>query len=122
MTEKKMFKELVFYMEACESGSMFPNLKSDSKIFALTASNASKSSYADYCGQEAHANGKKLNTCLGDLFSTNWLEDSDISSNIFGETLAQQADKVKKETTKSPVEQFGDKSFLNENLSSFQSN
>jgi len=26
MTEKKMFKELVFYIEACESGSMFPNL------------------------------------------------------------------------------------------------
>ena len=26
MTDNKLFKEMVFYIEACESGSMFPNL------------------------------------------------------------------------------------------------
>ena len=50
MKNKCMFKELVFYMEACESGSMFPNLKSNENIFAVTASNATQSSYATYCG------------------------------------------------------------------------
>lgn len=122
MTDKKMFKEMVVYIEACESGSMFPYLSSDSKIFGLTASNASQSSYASYCGNDAYVNGTYIGSCLGDLFSTNWMEDSDISSHMFGETLAQQADLVKKETTYSPVNQFGDKSFLNEYISSFQSN
>ncbi|CAE7241244.1 Lgmn, partial [Symbiodinium sp. CCMP2592] len=40
MQSKHMFKEMVFYMEACESGSMFPDLEKDSKILAVTASNA----------------------------------------------------------------------------------
>ena len=29
MQSKQMFKQMVFYMEACESGSMFPDLKAD---------------------------------------------------------------------------------------------
>jgi len=122
MTSKRMFKEMVVYIEACESGSMFPYLKTDSKIFGLTASNASQSSYASYCGSQAYVNGTNIGSCLGDLFSTNWMEDSDISSHMFGETLAQQAELVKEETSWSPVQQFGDKSFLSEYIGNFQSN
>jgi legumain len=29
MQEKEMYSEMVFYIEACESGSMFPKLKPD---------------------------------------------------------------------------------------------
>ena len=36
-----------------ESGSMFPELASDSKILAVTASNAKESSWGTYCGDEA---------------------------------------------------------------------
>ena len=50
MKDKKMFKELTFYLEACESGSMFPGLMGDDKIYAMTASNASDSSWGAYCG------------------------------------------------------------------------
>jgi legumain len=46
MIEKKMFAEMTFYLEACESGSMFPKLAADSNVYAVTASNASQSSYA----------------------------------------------------------------------------
>merc|ERR1711957_69356 len=49
MESKHMSKELVFYMEACESGSMFPDLTKDGKIFAVTASNAQESSWGTYC-------------------------------------------------------------------------
>merc|ERR1719223_1922793 len=44
MKDQKMFGELVFYLVACESGSMFPNLNADENIYALTASNATQSS------------------------------------------------------------------------------
>jgi len=35
-----MFGEMVFYIEACESGSMFPKLRDDQNVYAVTASNA----------------------------------------------------------------------------------
>ena len=40
MKDKGMFKELTFYLETCESGSMFPNLTESENIYAMTASNA----------------------------------------------------------------------------------
>lgn len=49
MTANKMFDEITFYLEACESGSMFPDLTTDGKIYGMTASNASQSSWASYC-------------------------------------------------------------------------
>lgn len=35
-----MFKEMVYYLESCESGSMFTKLATDTKIYGLTAANA----------------------------------------------------------------------------------
>jgi len=40
MEAKAMFGEMVFYIEACESGSMFPKLRDDQNVYAVTASNA----------------------------------------------------------------------------------
>lgn len=93
MKDKKMFSELTFYMEACESGSMFPSLTSDGKIYGVTASNATESSWASYCGSEATVNGTNIGSCLGDLFSTNWMEDTDgaiLAEATDSETLANQ--------------------------------
>ena len=55
--------------------------------------------------------GTTLNTCLGDLYSVNWLENSD-NSNTKTETLQEQYEKVKKLTNKSHVMQFGDVSTI----------
>lgn len=56
---------------------MFPGLTADGGIYGVTASNASESSWASYCGSEAYVNGTNIGSCLGDLFSTNWMEDTD---------------------------------------------
>merc|ERR1719162_1949283 len=69
MKTNKMFSQMTFYMEACESGSMFPKLTSDGSIYGVTASNATSSSWASYCGNEATVNGTVIGSCLGDLFS-----------------------------------------------------
>ena len=110
MKDKGMFKELVFYLETCESGSMFPNVKSDQGIYAMTASNASQSSYGAYCGSDASVNGVSIGSCLGDLFSINWMKDT-TTHDIETESLKTQHDIVKAATTKSPVQEFGDLSF-----------
>jgi len=82
-----MFKELVFYLETCESGSMFPSLEADGGFYAMTASNATQSSYGAYCGYDAVVGGKAMNTCLADLFSINWMNDT-LANDDCTETLA----------------------------------
>lgn len=119
MKDTGMFGELVFYLEACESGSMFPNLDSTENIFAVSASNATQSSYAAYCGRDAKVNGTKIGSCLGDLFSINWMEDTE-ANNVSVETLQEQFDTVLKETTASPVMKFGDFSFMSEPIGDFE--
>ena len=58
MNENKMYKEMVVYVEACESGSMFENiLENNINIYALSASDAHQSSWAAYCSPDDKVNG-----------------------------------------------------------------
>ena len=118
MKDNGMFKQLTFYVEACESGSIFPTLTADETIYGLTASNATQSSWATYCGSSAYVGGKYIGSCLGDLFSVNWMEDSD-ANDLSTESLRTQYNTVKAKTTASPVMQFGDLSWLDEPVGDF---
>merc|ERR1719277_1064943 len=113
MQRTNMFKQLVIYMEACYSGSMFPKLAPDSKVLAVTAANAHESSFATYCGSASVVHGKQIDTCLGDLFSVAWMEDSDAGA-FSNETLGTQIQRVTVRTNQSHVLSFGDKSFESE--------
>lgn len=93
-----MYSELVFYLEACESGSMFASLPKNTKIFALSAANPDESSWAAYCSPDDQVGGKSIGSCLGDLFSVNWMEDSD-AANVCSENLQSQFEVVKQKTT-----------------------
>jgi legumain len=77
MYENGLYGELVFYLEACESGSMFVDLKTDTKIFGTSAANPTESSWGYYCSPDDKVNGKHVGSCLGDLYSINWMEDTD---------------------------------------------
>lgn len=90
MKENKMYKEMVVYIEACESGSMFEGkLEDDMNIYAVTAANGQESSWAAYCSPDDKINGKSVGSCLGDLFSVNWMEDTD-KAKMSTETLEDQ--------------------------------
>ncbi|CAB4059028.1 LGMN [Lepeophtheirus salmonis] len=92
--KKKQFKKLVFYVEACESGSMFDGVLTGLKKIEL------------------------YDTYLGDVYSVNWLEDSD-KEDLKKETIEKQFDIVRKETNTSHVTQFGDKKVAESHLSEF---
>jgi legumain len=50
MHKEKRYDRLVFYLETCESGSMFENILPDNiGVYAMTAANASESSFGTYC-------------------------------------------------------------------------
>ncbi|KAG7567819.1 Peptidase C13 legumain [Arabidopsis thaliana x Arabidopsis arenosa] len=116
------YKSLVFYLEACESGSIFEGLLPEGlNIYATTASNAVESSWGTYCPGEDPSPPSEYETCLGDLYSVAWMEDSDIH-NLQTETLHQQYELVKKRTAGSGksfgshVMEFGDIGLSKEKL------
>lgn len=114
MHDKKHFSQLVFYMEACESGSMFKDvLPTNIDVYAMTASSYNESSWGCYCD-----NPENL-PCLGDLFSVNWMQDSDVEE-LKTETLQHQFEVVKRLTNKSHVHEFGDLSITKEPVADFQ--
>lgn len=107
MHTKGMFKQLTFYLETCESGSMFQGLLPKKlPVYALTAANAKESSWGTFCGAQAKVAGKDILSCLGDLFSVNWMMDSD-KTKASNETMAQQYSRVKAATKQSHVMRFG---------------
>jgi legumain len=118
MSDNKMFNKLTFYLETCESGSMFEDM-SIPGVYALSASNPTESSWGSYCGSEAKVNGVSINSCLGDLFSVNWMEDSD-AMDTTQESLDAQFQTVKTKTTRSAVMQWGDTTFTDDMVSEFQ--
>ncbi|KAL5554199.1 hypothetical protein UlMin_041600 [Ulmus minor] len=121
------YKNMVFYLEACESGSMFEGLlPSNASIYATTASNASENSWAEYC--PGYGAPEEYGTCLGDLYSISWLEDCDVQ-DLRSWTLEQQYVAVRKRTLEgtkfnesSHVMQYGDQSFSGNVLSVYMGN
>ena len=69
------------------------------KVYATTAANPDESSYACYYDDDRQ-------TYLGDLYSVNWMEDSD-KGQIATETLYKQFEIVKKLTNESHVMEYG---------------
>jgi legumain len=120
MSDNKMFNKLTFYLETCESGSMFEDM-SIPGVYALSASNPTESSWGSYCGTEAKVNGKSINSCLGDLFSVSWMEDAD-AQDTTKESLEQAFTTIKAATSRSEVMQWGDTTYTDDKVSEFIGN
>ena len=111
MHEKKMYKELVFYLEACHSGSMFKDiLPTNISIYAVTAANPDESSWAEYCSYDAKINGTLMGTCLGDEFSCRFMEDIDSrpGDELKDYSMQEQYEYLVKAVAGSHVMQYGD--------------
>ncbi|CAN1333301.1 Vacuolar-processing enzyme, partial [Linum perenne] len=95
------YKEMVIYIEACESGSIFEGIMpEDLNIYFIT--------------------------CLGDLYSVAWMEDSE-THNLKRETVDQQYKAVKSRTSNantytggSHVMEYGNNSIKSEKLYLYQ--
>jgi len=119
MHSRNMYNKMVVYIESCESGSMFNNLLPPNiNVYATSASSPTESSWGCYCPPQDKVNGKSIGSCLGDLYSVNWMEDTD----KFGpaRTLQDQFVQVAKLTDMSKVMQWGDITWTNMTVGSFQ--
>ncbi|AAF19550.1 F23N19.7 [Arabidopsis thaliana] len=121
------YKEMVIYVEACESGSIFEGIMpKDLNIYVTTASNAQESSYGTYCPGMNPSPPSEYITCLGDLYSVAWMEDSE-THNLKKETIKQQYHTVKMRTSNyntysggSHVMEYGNNSIKSEKLYLYQ--
>ncbi|NP_001307953.1 vacuolar processing enzyme VPE1 precursor [Solanum lycopersicum] len=116
----RTYKKMVFYLEACDSGSMFADLLDEGlNIYATTSSKPDEDGWATYCyftgdtscyGECPPKDFK--DNCLGDLFSVSWLENSDLH-DLQVETLEKQYLRIHKRvlnngTHGSHMMQYGD--------------
>jgi len=114
MYQKKMYKNLVFYVEACYSGSMFKKYLTDqTNVFALTAAHESESSWAEYCGIA------KYKTCLSNEYSQRWMEHS-TANDLSKITMGEQADHTREATKRSHVMSYGDLSIRDHKVINYQ--
>jgi len=115
MNDQKMYKKLVFYLEACESGSMFKDiLPSTWNMYTTTAANERESSWATYCSPNDKINGKSVGSCLGDEYSVNWMEDTEAAEH--GKHLQKQFEDVRTRTKGSHVQQYGDLTWVEDSI------
>lgn len=125
--ESNSYKEMVIYVESCESGSMFEGMMSeDLNIYVTTASKPEENSWGTYCPGMDPPPPPEYSTCLGDLYSISWLEDSE-SHNLKLETIEKQYQIVKARTLNfntasagSHVMEYGTKSIKAEKLYLYQ--
>ena len=118
MYENHMYQRLVLYIEACQSGSMFDGIISDKiNTYVTTASGPQEDSWGWFCPGGGAApqdpgsvvNGKDLGSCLGDLYSIVWLQNTDANGTY--QSLESQYNTVANQTFLSHVMQYGDLSF-----------
>ena len=100
---------------------MFTKLPTDTKIYALSAANPTESSWGYYCSPNDVVQGKHIGSCLGDLFSINFLENTE-SIDVNAVNLTQQFEVIQKLTTKSHVMQWGDLSFQSDVIGDYVAN
>ena len=74
---KKMYKNIIFYLESCYSGSMFNNIYPDLNVYSITAASPNEYSLATYCYPQDFVKGEEMHTYLSNEFTSNWLDDSD---------------------------------------------
>jgi legumain len=127
MHSKNMYRELVFYLDTCESGSMFTSLPEDIGVLAVSSSRPDENANAIWCYEpDTDIQGKNIGACLGDAMSVGWMIDSDKN---FEESLNAQFKTVYKWSMTSrcnPIPCFnmpcmyGDTSIAEEPLVNFQ--
>ncbi|KAF4404060.1 hypothetical protein G4B88_014516 [Cannabis sativa] len=122
------YRKMVIYVEACESGSIFEGIMpKDMNIYVTTASNAQENSWGTYCPGMEPPPPPEYITCLGDLYSVAWMEDSQ-GHNLKRETIKQQYETVKERTANandfvnggSHVMEYGSRSIRAEKLYLYQ--
>ncbi|VVC45938.1 Peptidase C13, legumain [Cinara cedri] len=126
MYSNRTFNNMLLYIEACNSGSLFDGILSEfNNIFALTAASPRESSYGVYL---IEFTATKTLTFLGDEFSVSWMEDqanfgllypSQVKEIVKKRTVLNHFNTIRALVKQSNVMPYGDFSVGQDKLSSY---
>ena len=118
MHEKKMFKELVFYLEACDSATMMEGFPDDLNIYVVTSTNAAVSGWACFCPpNDDVTHGKHIGACITEEFGYAYMTDMD--NNKGKDNFDEQFQVIYDGMAKSKPKQWASTAFRNETLAEF---
>ena len=109
MYENKQYKQLVFYFEACHSGSMFRKLQKGKNVYAMTGSDTEHSAWMNNCPPNDVVNGKHVGACLGAWFDNFWMQEvTDNGADLTHNEMFKIVHEKTAAETDQNVSQFGD--------------
>ncbi|KAI6212421.1 hypothetical protein M3Y94_00021700 [Aphelenchoides besseyi] len=119
MLEKKMFKELLFYLDTCYSGSMFSeDMERFTNIYASTAANPHESSYSGG-SITANVNGTYITVLLYGEFGLALFNDV-LQSDLKNQSISEQVEIIRKNVPGSHVQHYGNNSVGEEAAGHFE--
>ena len=111
MQKKGMYKNIIYYMESCYSGSIFNEINKELNIYSITAASPKEQSYATYCFPDDYVKGREMHTCLSNEFTSNWLDDIENknfdSLHLINYSSREQFQLIKNKTKNSHVNEYG---------------
>ena len=117
MADKKMFKELVLYLEACDSATMMVDFPDDLNIYVVTSTDAAVSGWACFCPPEDVVHGTHIGACLSEEFGYAYMKDMD--ENGGADNFDEQFKYIANSMAKSKPKQWASEVFRNETLAEF---
>jgi glycosylphosphatidylinositol transamidase (GPIT) subunit GPI8 len=125
MKKKKLFYQMLIYLESSFSGSLFDGdvLPSNLSVLAVTSTNKKEVSFATHCHPFDRIIGKNkhpvsLGACLADSFSFNMMHVAE-NNDLKKLTIKEHIEMTKNLTHNSHVSFFGDSKLLDLPLSEF---
>ena len=118
--ENKRYGKMAFFLEACESGSVFDTLPSDMNIYAFTSANQTELAWCDYCPPNDEVNHKHIGVCMSMYYDNAYqlLWEQESTTITLGELFQRTHDEVAK-FTHQEVSEWGDLSMRDLPMTTF---
>ena len=94
----KGYDKLAFFLEACESGSVFDTLPDNLDIYAFTSANRTEPAWCEHCPPDDVVNGKNIGVCMSMYYDNEYqrLWEAESTTITLGELFQRTHDHVAK--------------------------
>ena len=118
--ENKKYSKMAFFLEACESGSVFDTLPTNLNIYAFTSANQTEPAWCDYCPPNDVVNHEHIDACLSMYYDNEYqlLWEQESTTITLGELFQKTHDEVAKSQTQE-VSEWGDLSMKDLPMTTF---
>ena len=96
--ERHAYSKMAFFLEACESGSVFDTLPAELNVYAFTSANATELAWSEHCPPDDVVNGKEFGTCMSMFYDNEYqrLWETESTTITLGELFQRTHDHVAK--------------------------